>query len=364
MGNTYTGGSEYCNNEKTKHFIRELLKSGGMHKNTSDQHNWRDSKSDTHLSNNNIDIEAHTKVNCTPTEDIKNYDIRHYTQQSCINLLRKLELSNNFADIDKLMFSLYNREKEKDKKEQWGEGGIIHINKEIKDCISTDTKLRKGIHLDYGCGGGKTSKDIIKLCKVSKSYGVDVKNNMIEEMKTSKEYKGKVIFVKNYNIHTIRDHKEIKDETVDIITAMQTFHHNNFKNATDYTRFGDRIRYVIETLIIKLKPGGYLLIREHNVENDNEAYPIMLKHLIYTISEITDTTLSISDIKRITQNYHTNIDYKAWYMSYRYLHNIIIEFNMELVISRYNYDEPKDPQRIYNSLYKKKGTVVDFHYTL
>ena len=393
MGNTYSGGEEYYDDKKTKHFIRKLLKSGGILKEEEwktqvrhrpvrnqqvrhqqgtsawgpEQNNWRDSKSDAHssdnqnsgpyahLSNKGIDIEAHTKVNCTPTEDIKNYDIKQYTQQSCRKLLIKFGWSNNAYNVhnfDNFMFSLYNREKKK--KGQWGEGGMDHINKEIKDHISTVTNLPAGgTHLDYGCGGGKTSQDIIELCKVNKSYCVDVKNNMIEEMKTLED-DGKVIFVENDNIHTIRDHKEIKDGTVDIITAMQTFHHNNFKNATEYIMFEERIRYVIETLINKLKPGGYLLIREHNVENDNEAYPIMLKHLLHNMTEITNTRLGIYNVKRITRNYHTDINYKAWYMSYKYLHDIIIGFDMELVISRYNYDKPYDHQRIYNSLYKKK----------
>ena len=39
MGNTYSGGAEYYDNEKTKHYIRKLLKSGGMLKEDDDDPN-------------------------------------------------------------------------------------------------------------------------------------------------------------------------------------------------------------------------------------------------------------------------------------------------------------------------------------
>jgi SAM-dependent methyltransferase len=291
--------------------------------------------------NGDIDIKQHTVVNITPTENSKYSTSQYYKNPGCISQLKKAGL-NNFNDFYDFMFNAYKTRERKTT--GWGEGGITNNKIHEKILSLLDGKLTNTAHLDYGCGGGQTGIDIKDRYKVGSTVNIDVENHMSEIAKSD------CLYIENKTIDTVE--KRIINGTIGIITALQTFHHNNFQDLPfRYRNFDDRIKYVIATLITKLKPGGYMLIKEHDIQNLSEVYPVVFKHMDYSLSELKNTELELKDIKNHINRYHINE--KAWYMSYRYLHNIIISCNMELLCSRWEWDINTSSIRTYHSLYRK-----------
>jgi len=196
-----------------------------------------------------------------------------------------------------------------------------------------------GIYIDYGCGGGKSMGDFIELLHPSKSYCVD-----IEDFRNQK-YKDICEFVKNPNIEVCD--KKFTNNSVDLISAMQSLHHVSFDS--DNGSFHSRLECVIDQLTDKLKPGGYLLIREHDVRSKKDVYPVIFEHLVYELYEEIDDNMSVDEVNEWISKFHEK--HKGWYFSAKTLQKLLESQGMKLITL--NYKQGKNPSRIYNALYQK-----------
>jgi len=207
-----------------------------------------------------------------------------------------------------------------------------------KNIIKYFDKLHNNsTHLDYGSGDGAISKYILNKNKNNRSYSIDIKDYRSDDLKNNKNN----MFIENVSINTINN--EIKNNTVDLITALNSLHHIEFKNM----EHDEIIDNIIDSFYRILKPGGLLLIKEHNATSMDDLYPIIYQHMMYHILFECKDINSIEDVKNIVDNYH--ITDKAWYMSKKYLHNKLINKGFKLL---YNKDKNNET-KIYNSLFIK-----------
>ena len=189
--------------------------------------------------------------------------------------------------------------------------------------------------MDYGCGDGYTLKYFED--KVKDIICVDI-DDYRSHMKNSQ-------FIKNSHISSI---DTIDNNSIDLLIALQSLHHIEFED--DKTDFYDRITPIIQSIVNKIKPGGYLLIREHDVKNTKDLYPVLFEHLLYDLMELKDKSMSIEEVKKWVQSYH--IKHKGWYFSKQFLQGVLEDAGMELVETEYKRGE--NPSNIYNSIFVKK----------
>ena len=129
--------------------------------------------------------------------------------------------------------------------------------------------------------------------------------------------------------------------------ALQSLHHVEFED--DKTDFYDRIRPIVQSIVNKIKPGGYLLIREHDVKNTEDLYPVLFEHLLYELMELKDKSMSLDEVKKWVSEYHIN--HKGWYFSKAFLQEILEDNGMKLIETEYKRGE--NPSHIYNSIFVK-----------
>jgi SAM-dependent methyltransferase len=189
--------------------------------------------------------------------------------------------------------------------------------------------------LDYGCGNGWSIHH----------FDDKTKNTVCVDIDDYRTYSKKSKFVKNTSISSIDE--KIKNDSIDLVMALQSLHHIEFCDVE--TEYIDRIRPIIISIISKIKPGGYLLIREHDVKNNDDVCPVIFEHLLYDIIELGDKNMSFEKLKSWVKNYHMN--HKGWYFSKQFLHNILEHEGMELVDTEIK--KGGNVSHIYNSLYMK-----------
>jgi SAM-dependent methyltransferase len=203
-------------------------------------------------------------------------------------------------------------------------------NKFGKEIMDTINVLESGTILDYGCGDGYSlshfGADFRKIC-------VDV-----EDFRSYKECE----FIKNTSLNTLNE--KIEDESVDLVMMLQSLHHISFGN-----RSKNMIGLVLDTIVKILKPNSYLLIREHNAENNIDLYPILLEHLLFDLMEISDKSMDETQLRKWINNYHTN--HAGWYFSKAYLHQLLVSRGFVLLTTENK--KGLNPSFIYNSLYQK-----------
>ena len=269
-----------------------------------------------------------------------NYDVKKYenTKIRHINKFNNFKKSDNKNTIYEDLWSIRERHisNNKTSNNKWGKTADIKY-KYDKNIIKYINKLHNNsTHLDYGSGNGDMSKYILNKNKNNISYSIDIKDYRSDELKNNKNN----TFIQNVNINTINN--EIKNNTVDLITALNSLHHIEFK----HMKHDEIIDNIIDSFYRILKPGGLLLIKEHNATSMDDLYPIIYQHMMYHIVECKDIN-SIEDVKYIVNNYH--ITDKAWYMSKKYLHKKLINKGFKLL---YTVDK-KNENKVYDSLFVK-----------
>ena len=278
---------------------------------------------------------------------IDNFDVSNYWIDSKMVLTKMFKRLGKRYNHDKTETeNIYELYKLQNENEKWG-AYSNRFNRNFierkfgKNIIDVLGKLKNvNIYIDYGCGGGKSMSDFIELLHPSKSYCVDV-----EDFRKQK-YKNITEFIKNENIETFD--KKFANNSVELISAMQSLHHVSFDS--DNGSFYSRLKCVIDQLTNKLKPGGYLLIREHDVRSKKDIYPVIFEHLLYELHEETDDNMSVDEVNEWVSKFHDK--HKGWYFSAKTLQKMLESHGMKL-ISR-NYKQGKNPSRIYNALYQKK----------
>jgi SAM-dependent methyltransferase len=204
---------------------------------------------------------------------------------------------------------------------------IINILKNIKKNSSI---------LDYGCGDGWTLNNFEDM---------GINNITCVDIDDYRTYAKKSTFIKNKHLSSMDS--KINNNSLDLVIALQSLHHINFEN--DKTEFIDRIIIIIKSIISKIKSGGYLLIREHNVRNAEDLPPVLFEHLLYDLIELDDKSMSFNEIKKWVTNYH--IYHNGWYFSKIFLHNMLELNGMKL--KETEKKKGLNISNIYNSLYIK-----------
>jgi ubiquinone/menaquinone biosynthesis C-methylase UbiE len=125
-------------------------------------------------------------------------------------------------------------------------------------------------YLDIGCGDGTITRGIAKYFNLDPNnvYGVDVKSWSGKENQCQVQHM--------YYIDETNNKLPYQDNHFDFITCFQVLHH-----AKHYTELINEIKRV-------LKPNGYLILREHDLNNGLTKELIDFEHLIHMCIEQQD----------------------------------------------------------------------------
>lgn len=130
--------------------------------------------------------------------------------------------------------------------------------KEIKQLFG-EIKFTANNYLDIGCGSGEITKVIGTSSLSRKYYGVDL-------IKTFDPNEKNYI---NTKVYYEGNHIPFPDNYFDFITLLHVIHH--VPNIDGFIKEMTRV----------LKPGGYLVLREHNIENEKDKLLIDAEHYIF-----------------------------------------------------------------------------------
>jgi SAM-dependent methyltransferase len=237
------------------------------------------------------------------------------------------------------MYQIYKYKPSNTKK--WGNVSRPQLEEKFNDNIMKVLNAvdGKGSVLDYGCGDGWALK-----------YFEDrnVKNTICVDIDDYRTYTKNSVFLKNSHLSSM---DSVGNNSLDLVMALQSLHHIEFDG--EKTKYMDRVHLIIKSIVSKLKSGGHLLIREHDVKNISDVYPVLFEHLLYDLMELTDKSMSLDELKKWVNNYH--IHHKGWYFSKDFLHNILRDHNMKLVETEYK--KGLNSSHIYNSLYMVNNTM-------
>lgn len=187
-------------------------------------------------------------------------------------------------------------------------------------------KLR---YLDYGGGEGEIT------AAIAKHIGSTKENSFIVDVE---EWFGNVYNVKYADIltyKTIRIYQlPFDDNSLDFITCFQVLHH-----IKDYKK-------IISEFYSILRPGGLLVLREHDCRDEYDRMLIDMEHSIYetTLKKIDKTSM----LKYLS-------GYEAYYMSRDEWNQLFIKAGFKNITDNINskLSEPKTPARYYFEVYTK-----------
>ncbi len=225
------------------------------------------------------------------------------------------------------------------KPDHHNQGRSISRVGEIRDLIAeTDMPFvsNKVTYLDFGCNTGAITTEICRQLFVGQEcYGVDILpvNNVTNNL---------------YKYIQIDEHLStipLPDNSVDIITSLMVLHHVD--NPEHYIRELSRI----------LKPGGIFILKEHNIDgqNDTDGQVFLdLLHGLYTVAwavngqqenpehcinysanykkkeQWTEMLKEIGNIERlstaITDRHYYAADIKRTYESGKFIRNVISSY--------------------------------------
>jgi len=180
-------------------------------------------------------------------------------------------------------------------------------------------------HLDYGGNDGSVASEFAKILKVDKSqvYSADVeswlgnkKNNLHDNI--------------TYTMLSENQKLPYRTNSFDSVSCLQVLHHIEYIDAH------------INELNRILKPGGLLVIKEHDCHNESTQFLIDIEHMIHEY------------VVQDEQNTKILNTYVAFYKSFHDLNTILINSGFEFVSDDYNFDPKINPTRYYFAIYKKK----------
>lgn len=198
------------------------------------------------------------------------------------------------------------------------------FNSSIFKTLSKDLR-----YLDYGGGDGEITAAIARHIKSSKlnSYIVDIEQwfGNIYDMK----------YADTLTYGTIRTYElPFEDNSLDFITCFQVLHH--------IKRYNDIIKEIYRVL----KPGGLLVLREHDCRDEFDRMLIDVEHSIY------ETTLKQIDKINILKYLS---EYEAYYKSRTEWNTLLKDIGLENITDKVNpkLAEAKTPARYYFDIYMK-----------
>lgn len=241
------------------------------------------------------------------------------------NVLKIINSSSNDVDIYKTLHSLSS------KKEEFNRGlprvkelSEMKFFDLISNKISSDTK-----YLDFGGQNGEISFEIAKhlnIANKNQTFVFDVNDWFGTERTGHKEL---ACTFSRCNI------LPYDDNTFDFITCFMVIHH-----CFEYS-------LTLKELFRVLKPGGFILFREHDADSLQTKCLIDIEHSLFEVVEKHDK-FSIEALET----------YYAEYWTKREFINMVGSTTGLKFIENLNYSEPKGVTRYYYSCFKKDLSYV------
>lgn len=132
----------------------------------------------------------------------------------------------------------------------------------VEDIVSILTSIRMPpiqTYVDIGCSEGGITQLLGHRLRIPEVIGVDI----IDESKlTEHSFK----YVKQTENAT---HLPLESNSVDLVSALMSFHH--VKHVEEY----------ISEIVRILKPGGMLILQEHNIETEHQTVALHILHAMY-----------------------------------------------------------------------------------
>jgi len=141
---------------------------------------------------------------------------------------------------------------------------VIKRIKEIEQLTHNLFKHPIENYLDFGGGDGSITLGISKYFKCINTYCVDIKN--WDDNKPRKYLYNQLNYI---DVNKYNPTFNILQNSLNLITAFQVFHHMLDVSTT------------LKILYDLLKPGGYLIIREHDCDNNDTRMLIDIEHILY-----------------------------------------------------------------------------------
>ena len=224
-------------------------------------------------------------------------------------------------------------------------------------------KLPKNINVyaDYGCGSGAVFTQFKDVLNPKSSYCIDYKyygpQDLLDSKKTQDPERG--LFVPN-NLSTsfgsYFNGAGLDDEhgvpiNIDVMTMLQSLHHVMFDDAPQ--KKTETLEFVVKEISKVMKPGAYLVLREHDIRNIDGLCRVLIEHMVYEIMEIhqdaNETRLSFSEFKQYVTTYHTT--HIGTYMSREYIGSLLKKYGF-VSISLF-YPDLNQLSFTYSELYQR-----------
>ena len=221
-----------------------------------------------------------------------------------------------------------NKQKDPSKKDKRNIKRATEIYKYINDALKTFNKNIGGdqyYHLDYGGNDGSVASEFAKITKLDKSqvFSADVeswlgnkKDNLFQNI--------------TYTMLSENQKLPYKSESFDSISLLQVLHHIEF------------IDVHLKEIYRILKPGGILVIKEHDCDTASTQLLIDIEHMIHEVVEPEVQNLKILN------------SYAGFYKSFDELDKLLKNIGFDFVSDDYNFNTKYNPTRYYFATYKKK----------
>ena len=202
------------------------------------------------------------------------------------------------------------------------------LYKYIKDALKTFNKSIGGdqyYHLDYGGNDGSVASEFAKITKLDKSqvFSADIESWLGNK---------KDNLFKNITYTMLNENQKLPytSESFDSISLLQVLHHIEFTDVH------------LKEIYRILKPGGILVIKEHDCDSASTQLLIDIEHMIHEV------------VEQEVQNLKILNSYAGFYKSFYELDELLKNIGFEFVSDDYNFNTKYNPTRYYFAIYKKK----------